>query len=141
MYVLATNSAHVRMRTHCTALSGIHDKHDVHLLSDHRRECLKLTIQAAAFLVGSIGNGGQAANAEYGKSLPCFSNFRPRLTLAQEIIISVSTGYTQLGKLMTCRCWSGLDRSLPYPPDRLDARCYRCRSIRPRPRRSSSRFA
>jgi hypothetical protein len=71
MYVLILHSPVVadnRMRTNCNALSGVHDKHDVHLLSDHRRECLKLTIQSAAFLVRSIGNGGQATNAEYGQS-------------------------------------------------------------------------
>jgi len=63
---VGSQKAYGMMRTHCTALSNVHDKHDVHLLSDHKRECLKLTIQAAAFLVGSIGNGGQATNAEYG---------------------------------------------------------------------------
>lgn len=55
-----------RLHTNCTALGGISDKHDVLLLSDYKRECLRLTTQAAAFLVGSIGNGGQATNAEYG---------------------------------------------------------------------------
>ena len=64
---MGSQKAYGMMRTHCTALSGVHDKHDVHLLSDHKRECLRLTIQAAAFLVGSIGNGGQATNAEYGE--------------------------------------------------------------------------
>jgi hypothetical protein len=70
--LVGSQKAYGMMRTHCTALSNVHDKHDVHLLSDHKRECLKLTIQAAAFLVGSIGNGGQATNAEYGTS-PSFS--------------------------------------------------------------------
>lgn len=60
-----------RLHTNCTALNGISDKHDVLLLSDHKRECLRLTIQAAAFLVGSIGNGGQATNAEYGEFTLC----------------------------------------------------------------------
>jgi hypothetical protein len=72
------------MRTHCTALSNVHDKHDVHLLSDHKRECLKLTIQAAAFLVGSIGNGGQATNAEYGM----FPTSSPKAVLIIDQVIT-----------------------------------------------------
>ena len=76
--IVGSQKAYGMMRTHCTALSNVHDKHDVHLLSDHKRECLKLTIQAAAFLVGSIGNGGQATNAEYGM-LPKSSS-TPELT-------------------------------------------------------------
>jgi hypothetical protein len=83
------------MRTHCTALSNVHDKHDVHLLSDHKRECLKFTIQAAAFLVGSIGNGGQATNAEYGMFPK--SSVRPILTMDQEITTSVSELHAQIG--------------------------------------------
>lgn len=56
------------MHTNCTALRGLNDKHDVLLLSDDKLECLRLTVRAAAWLVNSIGNGGQAANGEYGES-------------------------------------------------------------------------
>jgi hypothetical protein len=64
--IVADDSLH----TNCTALAGLQNKDDVLLLSEEKRECLVLTIRAAAWLVGSIGNGGQATNAEYGKSLP-----------------------------------------------------------------------
>ena len=57
------------MRTNSLVLHGIRDKHDVFLLSDERRESLKAVVQAAAFLVASIGSGSQADNAEYGESI------------------------------------------------------------------------
>jgi hypothetical protein len=92
---VGSQKAYGMMRTHCTALSNVHDKHDVHLLSDHKRECLKLTIQAAAFLVGSIGNGGQATNAEYGMFPK--SSIRPMLRIDQGITTSVSRSHALVG--------------------------------------------
>lgn len=72
----ADNSLH----TNCTALAGLQNKDDVLLLSEEKRECLILTIRAAAWLVRSIGNGGQATNAEYGQ----FSASDPRVSLADD---------------------------------------------------------
>lgn len=59
-----------RIRANSLMLYGIRDKHDVFLLSAERRECLKLVLMAADFLVESIGAGGQAKDAEYGASCP-----------------------------------------------------------------------
>lgn len=48
-------------------LSGVNHKDDVVLLSNDRRDSLKRVIQAAGFLVASIGSGKQSKNSEYGE--------------------------------------------------------------------------
>jgi hypothetical protein len=57
------------LRVNSLALSGIRNKHDVFLLSDQRRECLKRVLKAAEFLVASIGGGEQAVDGEYGEPI------------------------------------------------------------------------
>ncbi|RSH89151.1 hypothetical protein EHS25_002263 [Saitozyma podzolica] len=63
---LSSQKAYATLRVNSLALSGIRNKHDVFLLSDQRRECLKRVLKAAEFLVASIGGGEQAVDGEYG---------------------------------------------------------------------------
>lgn len=55
------------VRTNSLLLSGIRHKNDVILMTMERRDSLKRLIQAAAFLVASIGSGRQAKDSEYGE--------------------------------------------------------------------------
>jgi hypothetical protein len=76
------------LRVNSLALSGIRNKHDVFLLSDQRRECLKRVLKAAEFLVASIGGGEQAVDGEYGESIRVAAT---DLDACQEITIFVSS--------------------------------------------------
>lgn len=60
------SNSYSRLRTSSLTLHGIKDKQDVALLSDDRRENMRIVIRSSAFLVSSIGSGLQAKNSEYG---------------------------------------------------------------------------